>query len=444
MSMVASAPMAERPGSSFFAPGVRIRKLDALQAGPQPGEDIPADMAADIQSVEVTRVHNGGSQYSITLNNWYTSTAADRRVAREIGERELRGRETPEWPRWKYNHFDLVTFGQRLRIDLRYWPEQATAGDPGGWVPMVAGPVTDMRFNLGQDAATVVVTGEDDLSALNDRRKGRHEFEPSSERDLVTSLLTLAQYPLGAPAAPLIDWPEFATQADGPAEAIDDGQSYFEFLQKIADRLDLEVFIEFADLGDADAGVELHVEPARSPHPPSAQPDGVYVIERGKNLLSYTPTISVVDQYSEVRVRGRDRDRETTDPIDKTASAADVQGELHDVGASTGPDVRAHFFPDRDNPQVLANQTNLDPARGQFLAQVTLRRRARELFTIEARTIGLPRLRPGAHIEVRGLRPPFDGFFYVTRTVHSFGADGYTTTFSGRRPGMPLPPYEGS
>lgn len=439
--MAAIAPIADRPGSSFFAPGVRIRKLDALQAGLQPGEDIPADMAADIQSVEVTRVHNGGSQYSITLNNWYTSTAADRRGTRAIGQRELHGRETPEWPRWKYNGFDLLSFGQRLRIDLRYWPEQASGDEPSGWVPMVSGPVTDMRFNLGPGAATVMVTGEDDLSKLKDRREGRHEFPPSSERDLVTGVLALAEFPLSSPAPPLIEWPAFAEQGDGPSEAIDDGQSYLEFLQKIADRLDLEVFIEFADLGDADAGVELHVEPARSAQPPSAQQGGVYVIERGKNLLSYSPTIKVVDQYSEVRVRGRDRDRENTDPIDVTAGAAEVRDELHDEGAATGPEVREHFFPDRSNPQVLSNQTNLDPDRGRFLAQVTLRRQARELFAIEVKTIGIPRLRPGAHVEVRGLRPPFDGFFYVTRTVHSFGADGYTTTFSGRRPGMPLPPY---
>src|SRR5205085_313374 len=100
---------------------------------------------------------------------------------------------TPEWPRWKYNTFDLVKFGQRLRVDLRYWPEHGAQGD---WVPMIAGPVTDMRFNLGPGAASVVVTGEDDLSALRDRREGRHEFEAQGEQRLVSSLLGLTDYPL--------------------------------------------------------------------------------------------------------------------------------------------------------------------------------------------------------------------------------------------------------
>jgi hypothetical protein len=438
--MSALAPAAERPGSSFFAPGVRVQKLDELQPGGQTGTDLRADVPADIQRVEITRTANGASQYAITLSNWYTTTASDRRGADAVGQDELNGHDTPEWPRWKYNAFDLIKFGQRLRIDLRYWPEQ---GSQGAWVPMIAGPVTDVRFNLGPGAATVVVSGEDDLSSLKDRRQGRHEFPAQGERDLVSSVLQLAEYPLRSPADPLVDWPSFATAGDGPREAIDDGQSYLEFLQKLADRLDLEVFIEFADVSDPDGGVELHVEPARSAHAPSAQEDGVYVIERGKNLLTYTPTIKVVDQYSVVRVRGRQRDRQNTDPIDRSVEAADLSDELHDTNpeATPGPDVRAHFFPDRPNPLVLNNQTNLDDDRGRYLALVMLRRQARQLFTIEAKTIGLPRLRPGKHVQVQGLRPPFDGYFYVTRTVHSFGADGYTTTFTGRRPGMPLPPY---
>ena len=60
-------------------------------------------------------------------------------------------------------------------------------------------------------------------------------------------------------------------------------------------------------------------------------------------------------------------------------------------------------------------------------------------MTIEGTTIGLPKLRPGNHVEIRGMRAPFDGFYYVTKTVHAFGADGFRTRFSAHRPGMPKP-----
>ena len=49
------------------------------------------------------------------------------------------------------------------------------------------------------------------------------------------------------------------------------------------------------------------------------------------------------------------------------------------------------------------------------------------------------RLRPGMYVHILGLRPPFDGFYYVVKTVHSLDETGYRTGFTLRRPGM-LPP----
>jgi phage protein D len=91
------------------------------------------------------------------------------------------------------------------------------------------------------------------------------------------------------------------------------------------------------------------------------------------------------------------------------------------------------------NPLVDDDNPNLDEERAQVRAEALLRRKAREFLKVQATTLGLPRLRPGNHVEIRGYRPPFDGFYYVERTVHTWGADGLRTQLTGRRPGMPLP-----
>jgi hypothetical protein len=39
------------------------------------------------------------------------------------------------------------------------------------------------------------------------------------------------------------------------------------------------------------------------------------------------------------------------------------------------------------------------------------------------------------------MRAPFDGFYYVTKTVHTIGTDGYRTKITASRPGMEFPPY---
>jgi hypothetical protein len=450
--------------STYFAPAVQISALGALSSGPTGGALLPDDVLGDIVRAEVTRVCSGASQYSITFNNWCTSTAVDRASQGAAGSTmpatsQLSGGSQPSWPRFKYNDFGLLYFGQRLRVDMRYWPDARTdtqlstpARQAQSWVPMVCGPVTDMRFDFhsGGGGAQLTVSGEDDLSALKDHYRTRKEFPSAPERQIVREVLRLAQYPLTDVAAPRAQWPPFANDGgDGIVESIGDGQSYLEFLQKLADRLDLEIFLEFADLTSANSALELHVEPSRARVPPDQSGQDVFVLQRDRNLIEFTPSIRVVDQPSEATITGRDRDRNNPAKVSETADPDILSDELYADDSNgppqplvSGPLVRAHYFPNRiDNPLRSSNETNIDPRRAKAMAEAMFRKKAREFFAIEGTTLGLPRLRPGNYVQITGMRAPFDGFFYVTKTVHSYGGDGLRTKFSARRPGMPLPPY---
>ena len=450
--MTAPSPTGGRVGASYFVPGVRVFKLAAtLAEGPETGEPLADDVAAEILRVEVTRVNSGSCQYSITFNNWFTSTATDRRGPQAVGAGEVAGRDRPLWPRFKYNSFDLVKFGDRLRIDLRYWPE-ASADDGGGpvdareWVPMISGPITDMRFVFGAEGSTVVITGEDDLSTLKDRHNERHEFGQVAEGQLTQRVLDLARYPLPIAHTSSLSLPSFATGSQAPAEALGEDQSYLDYLQKIADKLDCEVFIEYADLTDPESGVTFHFEPARCALPPDDANADLFRLARDRNLISFQPTIKVLDMPTSVQVSGRHLDPRRAERVMEQATADELRHELFPAAGPNAPiaapSVRQHFFPGRENRLNLPNTTNLDNERGRFLARTKLCQKAREFMVIEATTIGLPRLRPGAHVEITGMRPPFDGFYYLTRTIHSIGPDGYRTKLTARRPGMPLPPSQ--
>lgn len=444
--------MAARPGTTFFAPAVRIRKLGKdLVSGPEAGEDMPL-VAPDVLRVEVTRANTGPSKYAITLNNWYDSLPRDRRDSPR--QAEVLDDGQPLWPRYKYNDFQHLEFGDRLRIDMRYWPDPPPDADEAtrqaqAWVPMVAGPITDMsfRFDAGE-GAQVTVSGEDDLSPLQDKNKGRKQFSRLCERSIVARVLDHASYGLRQIAPTTIDWPPFAEDdAQGIDESLADGQAYLAFLEKLAERLDFEIFLEFADLADPNSGLEFHFEPARSRGRP--EPKTTFVLRRETNLLAFAPTIKVVDQYSEVEVMGRHRDRNRPEPVTQPADPQVVDEELYrdeqrdppDPPLVSGPNVRERYFANRPNPAQAPNQSNLDPDRAAVMAVALLRKKSREFLVVQGATVGLPRLRPGRHVEIRGYRPPFDGFYYVTGTVHTFGPDGLQTRFTARRPGMPLPPY---
>jgi hypothetical protein len=446
---------------TYFVQGFRVTKLPPIvNDTSQPGTQLPDGIIGDVVQAEVTRVCTGASQYSFTLNN-YIAAPLGSVGATSNAPASLVGGNQPSWPPYKYNDFSLIAFGDRLRIDMQDYRDPSTerklhntaATFENQWVPMVAGPVTDMKFEFSSGSgARLTVSGEDDLSELKDHLGTRKPLGPAPEMQLVQTVLGLAGYPL-QPVAPQVQLPGFATSGTpGVTETLGDSQSYLDFLQKIADRLDCEIFLEFSDLTIATSALQLHFEPARSRITPEQSAGDVFILNRDRNIIEFSPSIKVVDQPSTATVQGRNRDRNNPGQVTGNADPSKLIDELHAYAATgapqaltSGPDVRAHFFLNRtDNPMKNANESNLDQARADTLAEAQFRRKAREFFTIDGTTIGLPRLRPGNFILITGMRPPFDGYYYVTKTVHTYGAEGMRTKFSARRPGMVMPPYQES
>jgi hypothetical protein len=442
---MAAGPETLRPGRSYYVPEVRVCLLGALRAGPESG-DVLTDLQGDLLRVEVTRVASGVSQYQLTLNNWFHSLPRERGgpapAGPAVAEKKLLQ------PRHKYNHFELLRFGRRLRIDMRYWPDPVSeladpAGATKGWVPMIAGPITDMKFTFASgEGARLTVVGEDDLRPLRNKLKKKAQFKSKNELDIVSTVFKDQGYPL--PIAPSkVARPGFLT-GRGVSEAIEAKQSPLEWVQKVADRYDLEYFVEFATLSaETPPAQEFHLEPARSRLPPDRTLRDIHILEREKQLVDFSPTLKLADQYTSAAVKGKHRIPTLPDGIAADVIGTILEDELHrdgkDPKLTSAPEVRKRLFPGEENPLVDDENPNLDEERARVRAEALLRRKAREFLKIQASTLGLPRLRPGFHVEIRGYRPPFDGFYYVERTVHTWGADGLRTQITGRRPGMPLP-----
>jgi hypothetical protein len=300
-----------------------------------------------------------------------------------------------------------------------------------------------MRFTFGaSEGARVEISGEDDLSVLKDKVDRRVIMDRLGEVNIVRQALARARYPLTSLAQPLASYPSFATNdSQGLREAIQRGQSYLELIQKLGERLDFEVFLEFRDLDNAASPLDFHFEPCRA-----RVLNLGFELDRERDLLEFTPTIKVVDQYSVVHVLGRHRDPLLAQPVGGEAQHTIVEDELHRDPARDGAlrsagEVRERFFPNRNNPHDVPNQSNMDPVRADWYAEAVIRRKAREFFTIDVSTLGQPRLRPGQHVEIRGMRAPFDGFYYATQVVTTYSADGLRSRVTASRPGMELPPY---
>jgi len=155
-----------------------------------------------------------------------------------------------------------------------------------------------------------------------------------------------------------------------------------------------------------------------------------YILEWGVSLLSIQPTLRVADQVSKVTVRGWSPGSKK--PIEKTVTRLDLRGER--VVHPRELDLQEPSL----CQEITVDRPVASEGEAAEYAKQILRQKASELVIAKGKTIGLPDLRAGVKVQLRGLGDRFSGpkdhwFEYVvTDTTHAFGDGGYTTDFTAR------------
>lgn len=406
-------------------------------------------VTSDLISATAT-IHNTGiGQLTLVLNNQRLDPSGFR----------------PLFPPWKFNDFWTegangagvygLRFGQQIRLDLRY------GSDP--WTKVMLAQVTKLDFEFPADGgAHLTVTAEDLLSKLKVRpAQGALNLHQQEERILEDALHAVGpDLRYEATDRPL---PE--RQEPLPSATHQEVSTYWDILSRLAEQLDCELYLDFVERqASGETGpipavgeVVVRMEPARSGIAPATLDDdwtspatddrSRYIQLRwGRSLIGFTPSINPWDIPTSAHVAGagpRQRGRASA-----LLAAADIQELLarelrrspsYDLDPVDAVAARQHFYGQGDTNHLSCPASNLDSTRVQHYAAAQVLAKARQFMTAQAKTIGVPKLRPGMYVHILGLRPPFDGFYYVTKTVHSLSDSGYTTDLSLRRPGM-LPP----
>jgi phage protein D len=151
-----------------------------------------------------------------------------------------------------------------------------------------------------------------------------------------------------------------------------------------------------------------------------------YILEWGVSLISFQPTLRTADQVSKVTVRGWDP--KSKKPIVQTATRADLKDQK-----VVDPNMLGI-----NDPQVAQEVTVDRPIASEKEAKKyaidILRQKATELITAKGKTIGVPDLRAGVKVQIKGLGR-FSGTYVITDTTHTIGDGGYTTDFGARMEG---------
>jgi phage protein D len=191
-----------------------------------------------------------------------------------------------------------------------------------------------------------------------------------------------------------------------------------QFLVSRAQRIGYQVYVE-----------EKNLHFCKYPANQTASPE----LQRGENLLSFQPRLTVVDQVDEVIVRGWDP--QAKKEIVGRASSGPQQSALDGI-SETGAKLAAKAFKAKaqtvvvDRPVVNLNEANA-------LAQALFDEINNGFIQGEGLCLGDPRVTAGHTIKITAVGQRFGGAYYVTSATHIFNAEiGYQTRFtiSGRRP----------
>lgn len=162
--------------------------------------------------------------------------------------------------------------------------------------------------------------------------------------------------------------------------------------------------------------------------PVEKREDVTYELQWGRTLSSFKPTLTTARQVSQVTVRGWDRKAQK--PIEATAKLGDPKVPLN-------LDQKAVAQAVQGRQEIVADA----PLRTQEEAEALARRKLAELsgdmIVATGASVGLPDIRAGRQVHIRGFGDRFDGVYFVTQSTHTI-ADGYRTQFTAKRQG-PVP-----
>ncbi|MGF6508579.1 phage late control D family protein [Paraburkholderia sp. 32] len=372
---------------NFYAPGFELR-ID--------GVGLPKGVLRDVMEVTYHDDINEIDGFELTVNNWDDSARCCKYIGSETAAQLSGGTKSTQF----FTLFDPG--GKSAELALGY---------SGHFQSMVRAGFTTMEPNFPESGPPVLtVRGFNILKGL------RSKQFTTSWTNQTPSAIALNFNTLRNGGQPRLPPPwrvvtnDQAAKAESPIDYVaQDNQYDVDFLLQLAhgQGYTLEA--------DEDAQ-ELSFGPSQSSTPTN------YLLEWGKGLMSFKPSLATANQWKSVTVRGWDR--QTQKPIVVTVSQNDPQVKKLNSGLLS-------LVPDRQEQKVDLPVFTAAEAKQRALA--IMLERSKEIVTAHGKTVGLPKLRAGTLVNIQGIGARLSGTYFVTKTTHTLGESGYVTEFDCRR-----------
>lgn len=373
-------------GQNFFAPYFEIK----LQ-----GQKLGHEVLRDVLQVSYQDDLENLDSFDFTLHDWDPVTLTTRYSSPfdENGQlRKIAGSE-----------FDVPNFEPGARVEL-------SMGYYGGDKPllMMVGKVASASVNFpasGNPTLTVRV-----LNLLYDLQRSQQSltFEDKTPTDIARVIA--GELDIALQSAP--------GENEQAIDFIGMNNEYpILFLARLARRNGYDLFVNIENEQDPKLFFGLR----------QTSPEQ-YELEWGKSLLQFTPTLKLKDQVQQVVVRGWNPTASGSDrAIEGQASWSDLDIQMPDAKLLEQIEFAASDAIEEITDQPVSGQQAADA-----LAQAALRRIVQGVITGKGSTVGLPMLRAGSRLLLKGLGLRYSHNYIVTESVHKIDGSGYSTEFTAR------------
>ncbi|MGB9940952.1 phage late control D family protein [Methanosarcina sp.] len=200
----------------------------------------------------------------------------------------------------------------------------------------------------------------------------------------------------------------------GPSRRIERrvNEKDYDFLKRLADNLGFELFIRNRTLYF---------------RKPDDERRGSMDFQYYKNIISFTPRMSAANVVNEVRVTAwNEKDKER---ISETA-------ELNEIKTSIGIPGFADIVEESQGTRLsvkIEGRVVRSREEAKAIALSELKKRNVGFITGTLECVGNPELRPGITVNIVKVGERFSGVYYITKSRHVLGENGYRTTLEVRR-----------
>jgi phage protein D len=333
------------------------------------GSELPPETAVDVLDVKVSDYVEGASTFTITLNNWNSST----QELKKFGE-------------------ETLTEGTEVEVKVGFVDSIKS---------LIVGEITALEPEFAaHQGPTMKVSGYDRLHRF---RRGRNtrSFVDMKDSEIAEKIARELQLKVEAEDSQITH--EYVLQSN---------QSDIDFLLERARRIRYEVVVKDKTLFFRKA---------------ANNKSKIVSIEFGLTLTSFYPRLSTMKQVSEVIVQGWNP--KTKEAIVGKAQQGDETSKMN--GSKLGVAISESAFAATktfvvDKPVFSEGEAN-QIAKGLF-NEMTV-----EFITGEGTAIGNAEIRAGEVVELLKLGPRFSGPYYVTSSTHVIDRKGYSTRFTVAR-----------